>query len=287
MNIAPKCSKTFLRLRQVDPTIRDGCVLQSYALPKLLQSPCGCGAARPLQRKGRKSGTVTALIYAQMPGFSQETSYMLTQTRRHAMLTMAATAWGLHMPSAHASNTSRAFGGSTLPPTMQVAGRNLRLNGAGIRYRAMFQVYTVGLYMEQFAATPEEVTQAPGVKRIAAIMLRTVNATELGNMFTTAIINNNAGNVTTQLLPDIARISDVFSRVKTLREGEHFSADRVPGKGMVLNVRGEPQPEPFDENFFDALAQIWLGPRPPDPALKKALLGVDPYVNTGASVPTN
>ena len=214
---------------------------------------------------------------------------MLTHTRRQAMLTMAATAWGLHMPSASASNTPnpRAFGGSTLPPTMQVAGRNLRLNGAGIRYRAMFQVYTVGLYMEQFAATPEEVIQAPGVKRIAAIMLRTVNATELGNMFTSGILNNNPNSVNTQLLPDIARISDVFSRVKVLREGEQFSADRLPGKGMVLNVRGEPQPEPFDEAFFDALSMIWLGPRPPDAALKKALLGVDPYVNTGNAVPSN
>ena len=49
--------------------------------------------------------------------------------------------------------------------------------------------------------------------------------------------------------------------------------------GIMLTVRGEPQHEPFDEVFFDAMLNIWLGPRAADPALKQALLGTDPYIN--------
>eukprot|EP01034_Spumella_vulgaris_P040537 gene40537-50143_t len=33
----------------------------------------------------------------------------------------------------------------------------LQLNGAGVRYKAVFKVYTAGLYLEKKASTPQEV----------------------------------------------------------------------------------------------------------------------------------
>lgn len=187
------------------------------------------------------------------------------------------------IPLVHGQSVSRAFGGSNFSPTAAVAGQPLLLNGAGIRYKAMFQVYAAGLYLEQLASTPEGVLQTRGPKRISATMLRTINATELGNLFTKGILDNNPPSVTTQLLSNVARMGSVFTRFRTLEVGDHFSVDLIPGKGMVLVVKGEPQHEPFEEAFFDAMLNIWLGPKPADRALKQALLGTDPYTRPSAS----
>lgn len=197
-------------------------------------------------------------------------------TRRQTLAFLGAAACS---PLCVAQGASRAFGGSDFPPSMLVGGQTLVLNGAGIRYKAMFQVYAAALYLEQVSSTTEGVLQPKGTKRVAATMLRTVNANELANLFSKGILDNNPSHVTTQILPSLARMSAVFSRYKTLNTGDQFMVDRLPGKGMVLTVRGEPQHEPFDEAFFDAMLNIWLGPRAADPALKQALLGTDPYIN--------
>lgn len=199
--------------------------------------------------------------------------------RRQALALLGATVCSHR---AMAQTAPRAFGGADFPPSTLVGGQTLVLNGAGIRYKAMFQIYAAALYLEQLSTTAESALQPQGSKRVVATMLRTVNANELANLFTKGILDNNPSQVTTQILPNLARISAVFSRYKTLNTGDQFIVDRLPGKGMVLTVRGEPQHEPFDEVFFDAMLNIWLGPRAADPALKQALLGTDPYLNRPA-----
>jgi len=51
-------------------------------------------------------------------------------------------------------------------------GSKLILNGAGIRYKAVFKVYTAGLYLQKKSSTMEEVLAMPGSKRITLTMLR-------------------------------------------------------------------------------------------------------------------
>jgi len=71
------------------------------------------------------------------------------------------------------------------------------------------------------------------------------------------------------------RMSQVFSNHKTLKTGETFELDWIPGTGTVLTVKGKVEGEPFREpEFFEALMRIWLGPKPADWALKDALLGI-------------
>ena len=38
--------------------------------------------------------------------------------------------------------------------TTSLSGSTLQLNGAGVRYKAVFKVYTAGLYLEKKAHTP-------------------------------------------------------------------------------------------------------------------------------------
>lgn len=151
-------------------------------------------------------------------------------------------------------------------------GPPLQLNGAGIRYKAMFRVYAAGLYLPQPAQNLEEVEQQTGCKRIAITMLRKIEATELGNLFIQGIHANSAPHLVQGLLPNMLRMGEVFARNKTLEPGQNFCLDRIPDKGMVLRVDDVAQPEPFEGPFFDALLRIWLGERPADRHLKAALL---------------
>lgn len=157
---------------------------------------------------------------------------------------------------------------------MDLKGSKLQLNGAGIRYKAVFKVYTAGLYLARKASTPEEVMSQPGPKRIAISMLREIDSSELGKLFSRGIEDNMDKAAFSRLIPGVLRMSQIFSDHKKLEAGDTFVIDWVPGAGTVITVKGKPQGEPFKEpEFFNALVRIWLGPNPADWKLKEALLG--------------
>lgn len=158
--------------------------------------------------------------------------------------------------------------------TLRLQDQALTLNGAGVRYKAVFKVYTAGLYLAQKAATPEEVWAIPGPKRIHIAMLRDIDANELGKLFTRGVEDNTPRSDMSQLVPGLIRMSDIFSRHKKLMTGDTFTIDWLPDQGTVISVKGQPQGEPFKEPaFFHALLRIWLGHNPADALLKDALLG--------------
>ncbi|SEB21449.1 chalcone isomerase family protein [Variovorax sp. YR216] len=164
--------------------------------------------------------------------------------------------------------------GVKLDDAIDVHGSKLQLNGAGVRYKAVFKVYTAGLYLGKKAGTPEEVLAAPGAKRVTITMLRDIDANELGKLFTRGVEDNSPKNEMSQLIPGLLRMSGIFSEQKQLKTGENFTIDWVPGSGTVISVKGVPQGEPIKEQaFFNALVRIWLGPSPADWKLKDALLG--------------
>ena len=156
----------------------------------------------------------------------------------------------------------------------QVAGQRLQLNGAGIRYKAVFKVYTAGLYLNAKAATPEAVLAAPGPKRLHIVMLRDIDANELGKLFTRGMQDNSPRAEFAKSITGTLRLSEMFAAKKRLTTGEHFSVEWLPGSGTLVYVNGKAQGEPIVEpEFFQALMKIWLGNSPADAQLKDALLG--------------
>jgi hypothetical protein len=155
-----------------------------------------------------------------------------------------------------------------------VRGNKAHLNGAGIRYKAVFKVYVAGLYLSRKAGTTEEVLAAPGAKRMAITMLRDIDSSELGRLFSRGIEDNMDKASFSKLVPGVMRMSQIFSDNKKLAAGDSFSLDWIPGTGTILTLRGVQQGEPFKEpEFYNAMLRIWLGPNPADWKLKDALLG--------------
>jgi Chalcone isomerase-like len=158
--------------------------------------------------------------------------------------------------------------------SVQIGSSKLQLNGAGIRYKAIFKVYTAGLYLATKANTPEAVLAAPGAKRIHIVMLRDIDGNELGKLFTRGMQDNAPREEFSKSIAGTLRMADIFSARKKLLAGENFSIDWVPGVGTSVLVDGKAQGEPIKEpEFFSALMKIWLGNSPADARLKEALLG--------------
>lgn len=165
-------------------------------------------------------------------------------------------------------------GGVKMEDATDLRGSKLVLNGAGIRYKAVFKVYAAGLYLGKKAATTEEVLAAPGAKRMHITMLREIDSNELGKSFTRGFQDNAPKNEMSKLVPGLIKMGQIFSDQKKLVAGEVFTIDWIPGTGTVVTVKGVPQGAPFKEpEFFNALMRIWLGPEPADWRLKDALLG--------------
>ena len=155
-----------------------------------------------------------------------------------------------------------------------VGGQKLQLNGAGIRYKAIFKVYTAGLYLGSKAATTDAVLAAAGAKRLEIHMLREIDGNELGKLFTKGMEQNTPREEFMKSINGVLRIAEIFASRKSLNAGEYFSVDYIPGTGSVVMLNGKTMGEPIREpEFFSALLRIWLGKSPADDQLKDALLG--------------
>lgn len=192
---------------------------------------------------------------------------MMASLLRPALLALLL---GLTLPA-----TALEVGGVNFPPQTDVQGSALQLNGAGLRYKAVFKVYAAGLYTPRKVGSLDELLKTPGPKRMSITMLREIDAGELGKLFSRGMEDNMDRAAFAQLIPGILRMSQIFSDHKKLQAGDNFTLDWVPGQGLLISVKGKPQGTPFKEpEFFAALMGIWLGKSPADWQLKNALLDI-------------
>ena len=202
---------------------------------------------------------------------------------RRSILLFVVAATSLALPLTTTAQTTDVAG-VKFDPSPHVAGAKLQLNGAGVRYKAVFKVYAAALYLNAKATTLDAVLAAPGPKRMQIVMLRDIDGNELGKLFTRGMQDNAPREEFSKSIAGTMKMSDVFSARKKLLTGESFSIDWLPGTGTVIMVNGKPAAEPIKEpEFYSAMMKIWLGKSPADAQLKDALLGAAP---SGVSMST-
>ena len=199
------------------------------------------------------------------------------------LLALTAVAIASTMPMRSWAQTTEVAG-VKFANTLQVGNARLQINGAGVRYKVVFKVYAAALYLTDKAATPEAALASPGPRHLQIVMLREIDANELGRLFTKGMEQNAPREEFSKSIAGIMRMSDIFSSRKKLMPGESFAVEWVPGTGTVILVNGKPAAEPIREpEFYAALMKIWFGPSPADAQLKEALLGRAAVQPGGAS----
>jgi hypothetical protein len=164
--------------------------------------------------------------------------------------------------------------GVKLDDSAKVAGKDLKLNGAGVRTRAIFKVYVMGLYLTDKKKTPADVLAAEGPRRFTLVMLRDVSGEDFGEAFMSGINKNTDKAEKSKMVNQMAKFGEIFTAQGNLKKGDVLVTDWVPGTGTVMTLNGKSISEPLpDLAFYNALLKIWLGEKPADSSLKPALLG--------------
>ena len=152
----------------------------------------------------------------------------------------------------------------------RVSDTELSLTGAGLRKRVFFQVYAIGLYVRDPKADP---VSQPGPKRVQIHMLRDVGAEQFVDALAEGIKQNHSEAQAKALEPRVKELGDTMAAIKEAKKGMTIALDWT-GSATQLSVDGKPVGRPIEgEDFYRALLRIWLGERPVQEDLKKALLG--------------
>ena len=155
----------------------------------------------------------------------------------------------------------------------RVANIDLVLNGAGLRKRLFVQVYAIGLYLPQKANRPAAILEQPGPKRVAIHMLRDVSADAFTEALAEAIRANHSEAEVKGLEPRIKELASTFAELKEAKKGMALALD-WNGNATQLMAQGKPVGKPIQgDDFYRALLRIWIGDKPVQDDLKKALLG--------------
>jgi len=187
---------------------------------------------------------------------------------------LARIAGGLAIAAASLALTA-PVAAAAFEPARTVQGSQLVLQGTGTRYRAIFKVYDMALYLPGKVRTAEEALATQGPVRLSFVALRDLPGTDLGLTFIKGLTANATPEQVRRHTPSSNRLIEIFSGRSKLVEGDAFAMEYVPGQGTTFFIQGEPQGAPVgDAEYFGMILRIWLGDAPADRKLKDALLGL-------------
>jgi hypothetical protein len=165
-------------------------------------------------------------------------------------------------------------GGLKFDDTVKVAGKELKVNGAGVRTRIVIKVYSLVLYLPEKKDTTAGVLDTQGPRRFSLGLLREVTGDELGQAFMAGITANTDKAERSKFVNQLAQFGEAFVNIPQGKKGDVITVDWIPDTGTVMALNGKPIGEPMkDVNFYNAILKIWLGDKPVDSSLKPQLLG--------------
>jgi hypothetical protein len=163
---------------------------------------------------------------------------------------------------------ARELEGATPADTVKAGEKTLKLNGLGLRKKAMFKVYVGALYLESPSKDAGAILTADQAKAIRMHFLRDLKKGQLVEAFQEGF-DANAKDKAAQK----AAFDKMLALVPDVKEGSTLTFTYLPGKGTTLQVADKELGAFEGKGFADAVFSIWLGPKPPSEDLKKGMLG--------------
>jgi len=183
---------------------------------------------------------------------------------------------GLLLPLMFCSQLALAaeIAGVRVEEQVRLGATELQLNGAGIRTRIVFKVYVGALYLPEKKSAGAEVLVLKGAKRVSMTMLRDLTAHQLTDALQDGIRANHSPTELAALKGRVEELVAVMNEIGSAKERTVIALDFLPDSGTRITVDGAARGKPIPgEDFYAALLRIWLGDKPVDADLKKAMLG--------------
>jgi hypothetical protein len=158
--------------------------------------------------------------------------------------------------------------GVTMPDTIQARGIPLVLNGMGVRTKFGLKIYVAGLYVQEKSSDPD-VIMADAPKRIVMQFTHAASKSQMTDAFNDSF-NDSAPDAKAALKADVDRF---LGQLDGVRSGDQMVFTYIPGTGTIFILNGGEKLAVPGQPFAQLLFSVWLGPKPPNPELKKGLLG--------------
>ena len=162
-------------------------------------------------------------------------------------------------------------GGVKLEDKVALGGKDLVLNGAGIRTRAIFKVYVGSLYVPAKATNLAGVLQA-APRRVQLNVLRNLSADQLIDALLDGMKENNSPVELAAVKAQTDQMVATMKAFNDVKEGNVVTLDFVDG-ATKIGFNGAAKASIAGEAFNAALMKVWLGDNPVQADLKKAMLG--------------
>lgn len=161
--------------------------------------------------------------------------------------------------------------GVEMADTAQVAGKQLVLNGMGLREVTWLgvDVYVAGLYVEHASSNPAKLIADDQTKMIVLRFKRHVDRDDISNAWREGF---NA-NATVPLAQLQTNIDQLVAWMPAFNKGDTLAFVAIPGTGVTVEINGKRKGVIQGADFERSLFSIWLGAKPPTGELKRGLLG--------------
>lgn len=166
---------------------------------------------------------------------------------------------------------AQTLAGVTVPSSVEVNGKTLALNGAGIRRKLFVKVYVGALYLPSKQTTAAAVLGSDTPRQMAMHFIYSVGKSSLVEAWQTGLRDN-----TPNASPEVTRAFDTLaSWMEDMAKGSTLVLTYVPGSGTRVDVNGTTKGTlPGGKAVADALVSTWIGPNPgPGEEFKTAILG--------------
>lgn len=161
------------------------------------------------------------------------------------------------------------LGDVTFEDTLSFEGKELVLNGLGLRKFALFKVYVGALYLEKKSTAAEEIITSPGTKVLKLRFLRDVGVKDIRKAWKDGLEKNCGGDACKSFLAEIDALNALMDDFK---EGQTLQFVFTP-EAVAVSHDSAKKGEVRKPGFSNQVLAIFIGKNPPNEALREGLLG--------------
>jgi len=183
---------------------------------------------------------------------------------------------GLGLPVVASATTgphAASLEGQQFDDTMNLADRNLRLNGLGLRGVAWIKAFVAGLYLSAPSKDAAQILAMPGPKRIRLRILLDAPSHELTRSLVGRIEDHELEGVRAKLGDRLTKLAALIDSVGDLKPGDALDLDFIPDKGVSVRLNDKVVGVPIaGDDLYRCVLKIFVGEHPVDRRMKEGLL---------------
>ncbi len=158
-------------------------------------------------------------------------------------------------------------------PRSRMEGVDLVLNGAGLREILFFDIYVAALYLPHRLSDPNAVLRADLPRRLRINLLRDMDAERDLERLLGGMKDNNSPEELAAIHDQVQYFLRLIRAMGKVEKGSVILLDYLPEAGTRVWFNQHLLGTVPGEAFNRCVLKIWLGERPIQKSLKKALLG--------------